>query len=228
MTTAPVDLEIETHEQVAYHGYVTTPRSRVNVAHDDPSLGAKVPEPQSIEVPKGFPKHKNVYKGQVYKTPPDGQLFSAGIAPYRPLDGAVSPSGKPWPAMDVTPGGTIRMTWWLTARHKTEKWHYWITRDGWDQSKPLTRDMLEPEPLCEIHWHSDPSTADWLAPFPIQDVQHWIKLPHKQGRHIIYAVWDVADTHNAFYQGIDVNFTGTPTPTATTRDVSNTGLVRRV
>ena len=134
--------------------------------------------------------------------------MSAGIAPYAPLDGAVSPSGQPWPAMRVTPGGTIRMSWWLTARHKTERWHYWITRDGWDQTQPLTRAQLEPEPLCEIHWlHGANANEFWNAPMPIQDVQHWIKLPRKRGRHIIYAVWDVADTHNAFYQGIDVEFT---------------------
>lgn len=205
--TIPAELMIETDEIMVGHGYVTTPRSRVNVCHDDPSLGASVPEPQSIESPKGFPRYENVHNGQTYKTPPDGQLMSAGIAPYRPLDGPVSPSGRPWPAMNVTPGGTIRMSWWLTARHKTEKWHYYITKDNWDQSKPLSRDMLEPQPLCEIHWLHGPTKHEfWHAPMPIQDVQHWIKLPHKAGRHIIYAVWDVADTHNGFYQGIDVNF----------------------
>ena len=205
---APV-VEIETTELMSgpmgRHGYVRTPRSRVVAAHDDPSLGAKVPEPQSIEVPKGFPATEYTHKGQVQYPPPDGKLMSAGVEPYRDLDGAVSPSGKPWPAMKVTPGGTLRMTWWLTARHKTEKWHYYITKDGWDQTKPLTRAMLEP--LCTIHWHLDKATADWMAPFPPNDVQHWIKLPAgKTGRHIIYAVWDVADTAMAFYQGIDVDF----------------------
>ena len=187
------------------HGYVRTPRSRVVAAKDDPSLGAAdVEAPQSIEQPKGFPAYEYTHKGQVQHPPPDGKLMSAGIAAYSKLDGPVSPSGQPWPAMQVTPGGTLRMSWWLTAQHKTEKWHYYITKDGWDQTKPLTRAMLEP--LCTIHWHLDKSTADWMSPFPVKDVQHWIKLPRKTGRHIIYCVWDVADTANAFYQGTDVEF----------------------
>jgi len=203
---APV-LEIATSESDApmgRHGYVRTPRSRVVAAHDDPNLGANVPEPQSIEVPKGFPAYEYVHKGQIQHPPPDGKLLSAGVAPYADLDRPVSPSGRPWPAMAVTSGGTMRMTWWLTARHKTEKWHYWITKDDADLSQPLTRAMLEP--LATIHWHQDKATADWMSPFPINDVQHWIKLPRKTGWHIIYAVWDVADTAMAFYQGIDVDF----------------------
>lgn len=207
--TTPI-LEIETTEimdgPMGRHGYVRTPQSRVVAARQDPSLGANVPEPQSIEQPKGFPAYENTHKGQTYRCPPDGQLMSAGVQPYSDLDGAVSPSGKPWPAMRLTPGGTLRMTWWLTARHKTQKWHYYITKDGaGHETQPLTRAMLEP--LCTIHWHTDQATMDWKAPFPINDVQHWIKLPtDRTGRHIIYAVWDVADTHNAFYQGIDVDF----------------------
>ncbi|MBA8827921.1 chitin-binding protein [Saccharopolyspora lacisalsi] len=202
--TEPV-LEIETTEIMAGHGYVRTPRSRVIAAHEDPSLGAKVPEPQSIERPKGFPAYTRQHNGQTLTIPPDGQLMSAGIEPYKDLDGPVSPSGQPWPAMPVTPGGTIRMSWWLTAQHKTQKWHYYITKDSADLSKPLTRDMLEP--LCEIWWLHGPNADQfWTAPFPVKDVHHWIKMPTKQGRHIIYAVWDVADTANAFYQGIDVDF----------------------
>lgn len=209
MTSADVD--IETTEimdgPMGRHGYTRTPRSRVVAAREDPSLGAHVPEPQSIERPKGFPAYSPGSQDPTKQPiiPPDDQLFSGGLVKYRDLDGAVSPSGKQWPAMRVTPGGTLRMTWWLTARHKTQKWHYYITKDGAaHESQPLTRAMLEP--LCTCWWHTGPEGEGWRAPFPISDVQHWIKLPRKQGRHIIYAVWDVADTSNAFYQGIDVHF----------------------
>ena len=201
---APPELEIETYEQVWYHGYVRSPRSRVVAAVDDKLV--KVQDPQSIEAFKGYPKYEHVHKGQVQHPPPDGKLASAGLAPYAPLDAPKLPNGKDWPAMTVSPGGTIRWSWWLTACHKTEKWHYWITKDDWDPSKPLTRAQFEPEPMATLHWHMDPNTADWMSPLPIQDVHHWIKLPKKTGRHVIYAVWDVADTANAFYQVTDVNF----------------------
>src|SRR5690606_27946666 len=75
---------------------------------------------------------------------------------------------------------------------------------GWDPSKPLTRAMFEP--LTTIWWHTDQATLDWKAPKPIQDVHHWIKLPNKHGRHVMFCAWDVADTANAFYQVVDVEF----------------------
>lgn len=209
MPTTPADHEIETTEvmngPMGRHGFVRTPQSRVVAAREDPSLGAHVPEPQSIERPKGFPAYTpNPQPGEPI-IPADGRLPSAGIDNYKDLDGPVSPSGKPWPAMRVTPGGTLRMNWWLTARHKTQKWHYYITKDDAQHAtQPLTRAMLEP--LCVIHWHTGPEGDGWRAPFPINDVQHWIKLPRKTGRHVIYAVWDVADTGNAFYQCVDVDF----------------------
>jgi chitin-binding protein len=38
-------------------------------------------------------------------------------------------------------------------------------------------------------------------------VSHSGKLPSgKSGRHMILAVWDIADTGNAFYQCSDVTF----------------------
>lgn len=209
-TTTTLPPEIETNEEVAYHGYVLTPRSRAveaNESRGKHGIPANFPEPQSLEQPKGFPAVTYQYKGKTQRPPADGQLMSAGLAPYAVLDEPTRPDGTPWPAMAVTPGGTVQMSWWLTARHKTELWHYYITRDGWDQSKPLTRAMLEP--LATIHWHQDKATADWMAPFPINSVKQWLKLPEgKRGRHIIYCVWDVADTAMAFYQGVDVDFGG--------------------
>lgn len=218
---APPELEIETNEEPDYyHGYVRSPRSRIVAAVDD-KLIPGLQDPQSIEAFKGYPAYEYQHKGQIQHPPPDGKLASAGIADYAPLDAPKLPNGQDWPAMTVTPGGTVRWTWWLTACHKTEKWHYWITKDNWDPNKPLTRDQFEREPMATLHWHMDVSTADWMSPLPINDVQHWIKLPKKTGRHVIYAVWDVGDTANAFYQLTDVYFDPSRTlETAHTRDVT--------
>lgn len=43
---------------------------------------------------------------------------------------------------------------------------------------------------------------------PNLDKPHTIKLPERSGYHVILGVWEVADTGHAFYQVIDVNFTG--------------------
>jgi hypothetical protein len=48
----------------------------------------------------------------------------------------------------------------------------------------------------------------WEMPDPNLDKPHTIKLPERSGYHVILGVWEVADTGRAFYQVIDVNFTG--------------------
>lgn len=126
--------------------------------------------------------------------PTAAQFTLAGqpVPPKPDPDPKPEPEPEPGPAAPATP---------------TNVRAHCITRDGWDQSKPLTRAMLEP--LATIHWHQDKATADWMAPFPINSVKQWLKLPEgKRGRHIIYCVWDVADTAMAFYQGVDVDFGG--------------------
>jgi Uncharacterized protein conserved in bacteria len=45
---------------------------------------------------------------------------------------------------------------------------------------------------------------------------HMITVPSdRSGYHVILAVWDVADTVNAFYNAIDVNVTGEGVPDST-------------
>lgn len=99
----------------------------------------------------------------------------------------------------------IKAEWYLTAEHRTAKWEYWITRDGWDPTKPLSRAQLESEPFMVFDWpHPD---GFWTAHKPTKGVAHWVQLPaHKRGYHVIYAIWEVADTDNSFYQACDVEF----------------------
>jgi chitin-binding protein len=41
---------------------------------------------------------------------------------------------------------------------------------------------------------------------PSNPTVHSGTLPQRTGRHILLAVWDIADTGNAFYQCSDVDF----------------------
>ena len=84
-----------------------------------------------------------------------------------------------------------------TARHATTSFRYFVTRDGWNPSQPLTRSALESAPFLTVPGNNQQPPAN---------VSHPGTLPNKSGRHIILSVWDIADTGNAFYQCADVNF----------------------
>ncbi|MFC4336762.1 lytic polysaccharide monooxygenase [Salininema proteolyticum] len=146
--------------------------------------GAIQYEPQSVEYAKGFPE----------SGPADGQLCGVGAFPE--LD---NPRGGDWPTNPVTSGGQVGIGWNYTANHATSKWEYYITKDGWSPLDPLSRDQLEAEPFA---------TVDYDGSKPPKQHVDTIDLPQKSGQHVIYAVWEIADTTNSFYQCIDVDFSG--------------------
>lgn len=70
-----------------------------------------------------------------------------------------------------------------------------MTKTGWDQNAPLKRSELEL--IGTINHDVSPAT---------NNLSHTINVPNDcSGYHIVLAVWDVADTSNAFYNVIDVN-----------------------
>ena len=100
---------------------------------------------------------------------------------------------KGWPATSV--GTTTTFTWVFTARHRTASFEYWI---GGTRVASISGNDAQP-----------PAT-----------LTHTVSLAGFTGRQKVLAVWNVADTTNAFYACIDVQIGGTtptptPTPTAT-------------
>jgi predicted carbohydrate-binding protein with CBM5 and CBM33 domain len=168
------------------HGYTSNPPSRSYHCNQGAvqDCGAIQWEPQSVEGPKGFPA----------AGPQDGLLCAGGNARFAQLDDP----NKAWPATNLSSGSQFEFVWTLTAAHATSSFRYFLTRDGWDPNQPLTRAQLEPEPFLTVPFDGQ------RPPFT---VRHTGTLPAgKSGRHMIYAVWDVADTGNAFYSCSDVNF----------------------
>ncbi|MGC6769656.1 lytic polysaccharide monooxygenase [Enterococcus sp. LJL128] len=164
------------------HGYVSSPGSR---AYFGSAAGGKVNtnvgraewEPQSIEAAKG--------------TFIPGKLASAGVGGFDPLD---EQSPTRWHKTTI-PTGPLALTWTLTARHRTSTWDYYMTKQGWDSSMPLNINDFE-----LIGQVNDNGTIPGSA------VNHTVTVPsNRTGYHVIYAVWNVYDTTNAFYQAIDVN-----------------------
>lgn len=171
------------------HGYVSAPYSRalactmgLNV-----NCGSIVYEPQSLEAAKGYPR----------SGPADGRIASAGGA-FPRLDEQAS--GR-WYKNQVG-AGPLRVDWTYTAAHRTSQWRYYITKQIWDPNGPLERSDFE---LIATIAHDGSAAAN--------DKVHTINVPaNRSGYHVILAVWDVADTVNAFYNVIDVNVSGSAGP----------------
>ncbi|MFC9244515.1 lytic polysaccharide monooxygenase [Streptomyces sp. NPDC057136] len=169
------------------HGYTDSPISRQKLCANGTvtGCGAIQWEPQSVEGPKGFPA----------AGPADGKICSAGLSQFAALD---DPRGGNWPATNVTGGQGYSFRWQFTARHSTTDFRYYITKNGWNTTQPLTRAALESQPFMTVPYGNQqpPSTLTHQGTIPTQ----------KTGKHIILAVWTVADTGNAFYACSDVQF----------------------
>ncbi|GAB2702343.1 lytic polysaccharide monooxygenase auxiliary activity family 9 protein [Kitasatospora kifunensis] len=169
------------------HGYISTPPSRAALCAADvvSDCGDIQWEPQSVEGPKGFPD----------QGPADGTICSGGIDRFAQLD---DPRGGNWPTTPVTAGQPLTLTWTFTAEHSTTSFRYFLTKQGWDPTQPLTRDDLDLTPLL---------TVPMDGAQPPATLSHTIPLPSdRTGHQLLLAVWDIADTGNAFYSCTDLGF----------------------
>jgi predicted carbohydrate-binding protein with CBM5 and CBM33 domain len=185
-------IAITTSTDVSAHGYVQKPISRgYQAALEKNTLGwtgafnkygKVIDDPQSLEAEQGYPS----------KGPADGRIASA--------DGAVddfimdTQTSSFWKKQTIYTGSNS-FTWNYTADHPTTKWHYYITKNGWNPNKPLTRSSFEL--IGTVSGNGQSSS---------KKPTHQITIPsNRVGYHVILAVWDVADTDNAFYNVIDAN-----------------------
>ncbi|MGL4819713.1 MAG: lytic polysaccharide monooxygenase [Bacilli bacterium] len=161
------------------HGYVDISRAQLCRTGANVGCGLVQYEPQSLEALGNFP----------VGGPADGKIASANGA-FAPLD---EQTADRWTKVQMR-GGANTFTWKLTANHATREWKYYITKKGWDPNKPFGRADLEL--IAQIADGGRPPTT----------VQHTVNVPtDRNGYYLILAVWEIADTPNAFYNVIDVN-----------------------
>lgn len=196
-----------------YHGHISDPGSRAwNARHmgliDEGALN-------QCEGGKFFPETEGGLSDKVAPndvpnaTPPaDGQIASAGQEAGRVLDDPT----KAWPRRQVSSGDAIDITWIFTAAHLTRRWNYFLTKPGWDPSRPLARDQFEAKPFTQVESTLDPFWQHNAALKPANPTVHSITLPERSGYHVLLGVWEVADTGNAFYQVIDLDFAKSEIP----------------
>lgn len=104
---------------------------------------------------------------------------------------------KGWPTTSV--GNTVNFNWVLTARHATSTWEYYIGG-------------------TRIAVFDDGGRQ------PGATVSHSVNLGGRTGKQKVLAIWNIADTANAFYSCVDLQVGGggtTNPPTTTPPPTSN-------
>ncbi|MET8183007.1 lytic polysaccharide monooxygenase [Streptomyces sp. NPDC005336] len=137
-----------------------------------------------VNIPDAAGRHQQII--------PDGKLCSAGRDKYKGLD---LPRAD-WPATAMT-AGKHTFTYRATAPHRGS-FELYITKDGYDPTKPLRWADLEAKPFAKV---TDPTLKGGSYVFTG-------KVPKKSGRHLIYSVWQRSDSPEAFYTCSDVTFEG--------------------
>ena len=183
--------------QVFSHGYVSAIENGIaeargtlckfpaSTGEKNTGCGSVQWEPQSIEGPEGFPQGG----------PVDGQIASAGLTQFSPLN---EQTADRWVKRPIT-SGMQNFEWTFTANHVTRDWKYYITKPDWNPNQALTRDSLDLTPFCVVNGNMEK---------PPKLMSHQCQVPERSGYQVILAVWDVGDTAAAFYNVIDVEFSG--------------------
>ncbi|MFE7581039.1 lytic polysaccharide monooxygenase [Streptomyces gardneri] len=179
------------------HGSMTDPVSRVSACYAE---GPESPRSAACKAAVAASGTQAFYDwnavnianaaGKHRELIPNGKLCSAGNDKYRGLDLARSD----WPASKLESGAhTFRYKG--TAPHRGS-FELYVTKDGYDPSKPLTWSDLEAKPFATA---TDPrmESGDYVFQGTV---------PKKTGRHLIYSIWQRSDSPEAFYTCSDVVF----------------------
>ncbi|MFC4497015.1 lytic polysaccharide monooxygenase [Streptomyces ovatisporus] len=196
---APMALTMLSAVPAEAHGSMTDPVSRVSTCFaegpENPrSAACKAAVEASgtqafydwneVNIPDAAGRHKEII--------PDGKLCSAGRDKYKGLD----LPRKDWPASRMS-AGEHAFSYQATAPHKGS-FELYITRSGYDPSKPLKWSDLESEPFAKT---TDPQLQGGAYKFKGT-------VPGRTGRHLIFGIWQRSDSPEAFYTCSDVTFGG--------------------
>jgi predicted carbohydrate-binding protein with CBM5 and CBM33 domain len=179
-------------QYVDAHGWITTPPSRQASCSDgsveEVNCDGVTYEPQSVESPKGAPFELDI----------GDKLCNGGGARFAALNTAADGL---WPQTSIPAASDLSIEWKITAAHKTQSWAYYITKPELelDPSQPLTKDDFQTEPILFLDTNHDapPATVSHTIPSA--------GLSQHSGYAVIYGVWSIGDTGNAFYNCVDVN-----------------------
>lgn len=123
----------------------------------------------------------------------NGKLCAGGRDKYVGLD----LRRRDWPTTRIAPDrlGKFKFVYNATTLHATRYFRLYVTRDGWKPTDGLT-------------WNNIAPLATVASPRIVGNrYVMTVKLPPgKVGRHVVYAIWQRADSMEAFYSCSDVEF----------------------
>ncbi|AEV83479.1 chitin-binding protein [Actinoplanes sp. SE50] len=198
------------------HGAIQVPGSRTWFCYQDgrnPTTGAIEPKNPACAAAVAKSGVTSLYNwfavlrsdgaGRVSGFIPDGQLCSGGTGGPYDFTG-YNLARDDWPTTHLTAGATMEFHYNDWAKHPGT-FSLYITKDGYDPTRPLAWSDLEPTPFDTVT--NPPADGG-----PGTDAGHYYwtgKLPSgKSGKHLIYSVWSRSDSTETFYGCSDVVFDG--------------------
>jgi chitin-binding protein len=197
------------------HGAMMMPGSRTYLCYEDgldstgainpqnPACAAAVAQSGSTALYNWFAVLRSDGAGRVSGFLPDGQLCSGGTGGPYDFTG-FNLARTDWPVTHLTAGSTVEFDYNDWAKHPGT-FSLYITKDGYDPTKPLAWSDLEPTPFDQV---TNPAANG--GPGTVDGHYYWTgTLPSgKTGRHLIYSVWARSDSTETFYGCSDVTFDG--------------------
>jgi predicted carbohydrate-binding protein with CBM5 and CBM33 domain len=197
------------------HGAMQVPGSRTWLCHEDgiDSTGAIVPQNPACAAATAVSGVNALYNwfavlrsdgaGRVSGFLADGTLCSGGTGGPYDFTG-FNLARADWPTTHLTAGKTIEIQYNDWAKHPGT-FSLYITKDGYDPTKPLAFSDLESTPFSQV---TDPAVLG--GPGTNDGHYYWnATLPSgKSGKHLIYSVWSRSDSTETFYGCSDVEFDG--------------------
>ena len=174
-----------------YNGFQEGPENPQSSAVADAiDCGGTQPLYDWNEVVNFFPGTPDFQRNVPYEQEiPDGRLASGNNPKYFCYDEIRSD----WPATSMTSGPT-ELTWYVSTIHNPSVFKVWITTPDWDPNTALNWAQMEELQLGEVVLVG-------------QEYRLPVTLPEREGRHVIYCIWQRIDpVGEGFYSASDVIF----------------------
>ncbi|NYH45137.1 chitin-binding protein [Micromonospora jinlongensis] len=182
----------------AAHGAPTNPVSRAAACGPEGRYAATSACRAAVQAGAAVREWDNVrvaaINGRDRERIPDGELCSGGLSAYRGLD----LPRTDWPSTELTTGAKFTFTYRTTIEHRGT-FRLYVTKPDYDPRAPLTWADLEARPFLTM---KDP---------PVRGGAYQLagRLPAgRDGRHLIYTIWQNSSTPDTYYSCSDVVFRG--------------------
>ena len=198
LAASVVGMALVPTEKVEAHAYVSDLKSRSYMCKlgENSNCGSVQYDAQSVEYTPWVPMQYKSCEGPFTECgPADGWIAAGGLTQFSNMN---EQSATRWTKNPVR-YGVNNFSWYYWAGHPIKYKEFYITKNGWNQNAPLTRDAFELVPIARFEGNNETPGDHTTKTYPVN-------IPaDRQGYHVILATWKVGDTAATFYQVIDVD-----------------------